>query len=226
MAFSDIKWEYIFNIRLAIDNFGYVVSGIGYTLLISAVGFLLGLVLGFLLSLMRISSIKLVSRFAKLYISFMRGTPTLVLLFILYFGFPFIGIYFHAVVAAIIGFSLSSAAYIAEIIRSALNAIDQGQWEAGMSLGLSRRKVLWRIIVPQALRIAVPPLSNVVLDLVKSSSLAAMITVPDIFQKAKIVGGRENDYMTVYIMVALIYWAICSLYEVLQAKLEKEFGSY
>ena len=95
-----------------------------------------------------------------------------------------------------------------------------------MSLGLSRRKVLWRIIVPQALRIAVPPLSNVVLDLVKSSSLAAMITVPDIFQKAKIVGGRENDYMTVYIMVALIYWAICSLYEVLQAKLEKEFGSY
>ncbi|WP_062532674.1 amino acid ABC transporter permease [Jeotgalibaca dankookensis] len=226
MAFSDIKWEYIFNIRLAIDNFGYVVSGIGYTLLISAVGFLLGLVLGFLLSLMRISSIKLVSRFAKLYISFMRGTPTLVLLFILYFGFPFIGIYFQAVVAAIIGFSLSSAAYIAEIIRSALNAIDQGQWEAGMSLGLSRLKVLWRIIVPQALRIAVPPLSNVVLDLVKSSSLAAMITVPDIFQKAKIVGGRENDYMTVYIMVALIYWAICSLYEVLQAKLEKEFGSY
>ena len=226
MAFSDIKWEYIFNTRLAIDNFGYVVSGIGYTLLISAVGFLLGLVLGFLLSLMRISSIKLVSRFAKLYISFMRGTPTLVLLFILYFGFPFIGIYFQAVVAAIIGFSLSSAAYIAEIIRSALNAIDQGQWEAGMSLGLSRRKVLWRIIVPQALRIAVPPLSNVVLDLVKSSSLAAMITVPDIFQKAKIVGGRENDYMTVYIMVALIYWAICSLYEVLQAKLEKEFGSY
>src|SRR5699024_1784264 len=103
MAFSDIKWEYIFNIRLAIDNFGYVVSGIGYTLLISAVGFLLGLVLGFLLSLMRISSIKLVSRFAKLYISFMRGTPTLVLLFILYFGFPFIGIYFQAVVAAIIG---------------------------------------------------------------------------------------------------------------------------
>lgn len=226
MAFSDIKWEYIFNIRLAVENFGYVVSGIGYTLLISAVGFLLGLVLGFLLSLMRISSIKLVSRFAKLYISFMRGTPTLVLLFILYFGFPFIGIYFQAVVAAIIGFSLSSAAYIAEIIRSALNAIDQGQWEAGMSLGLSRRKVLWRIIVPQALRIAVPPLSNVVLDLVKSSSLAAMITVPDIFQKAKIVGGRENDYMTVYIMVALIYWAICSLYEVLQAKLEKEFGSY
>ncbi|WP_373780903.1 amino acid ABC transporter permease [Jeotgalibaca porci] len=226
MNISEIKWEYIFNIELAIENFGYVLSGIGYTLLISGLGFLLGLVWGFILSLMRISENKILSRLATIYISFMRGTPTLVLLFILYFGFPFIGVYFNAVTAAVIGFTLSSAAYIAEIIRSALNAIDRGQWEAAMSLGLSRQKVLWKIIVPQALRIAVPPLSNVILDLVKSSSLAAMITVPDIFQNAKIVGGRENDYMTVYIMVALIYWGICSGYEVLQRKLEKEFGSY
>lgn len=226
MNVSDIKWEYIFNIELAIENFGYVLSGIGYTLLISAVGFALGLIWGFILSLMRISQVTLLNKFAAIYISFMRGTPTLVLLFLLYFGFPFIGVYFDAVPAAILGFTLSSAAYIAEIIRSALNAINYGQWEAGMSLGLPRQKVLWRIIVPQALRIAVPPLSNVILDLVKSSSLAAMITVPDIFQNAKIVGGRENDYMTMYIMVALIYWGICSSYEVLQRKLEKQFGSY
>ncbi|MGP6139844.1 amino acid ABC transporter permease [Jeotgalibaca sp. A127] len=226
MNVSDIKWEYIFNIELAIENFGYVLSGIGYTLLISAVGFALGLIWGFILSLMRISQVTLLNKFAAIYISFMRGTPTLVLLFLLYFGFPFIGVYFDAVPAAILGFTLSSAAYIAEIIRSALNAINHGQWEAGMSLGLPRQKVLWRIIVPQALRIAVPPLSNVILDLVKSSSLAAMITVPDIFQNAKIVGGRENDYMTMYIMVALIYWGICSGYEVLQRKLEKQFGSY
>lgn len=226
MNISDIKWEYIFNVHLAIENFGFVLSGIGYTLIISGVGFIFGLAWGFALSLMRISKFKSANKFAALYISFMRGTPTLVLLFLLYFGFPFIGIYFDAVPAAILGFTLSSAAYIAEIIRSALNAINKGQWEAGLSLGLPRQKVLWKIIVPQALRIAVPPLSNVVLDLVKSSSLAAMITVPDIFQNAKIVGGRENDYMTVYIMVALIYWGICSAYEVLQRKLEKQFGSY
>ena len=226
MDITTIKWEYIFNLKTAIENFGYVFSGIGYTLLISGMGFLFGLVWGFMLALMRTSRFFLFNKFATLYISFMRGTPTLVLLFILYFGFPFIGVYFDAVPAAIIGFSLSSSAYIAEIIRSALEAIDYGQWEAGMSLGLPRNKVLFKVIVPQALRIAVPPLSNVILDLVKSSALAAMITVPDIFQNAKIVGGRENDYMTMYILVALIYWAICSLYEVLQRKLEKQFGSY
>ena len=226
MDITTIKWEYIFNLKTAIENFGYVFSGIGYTLLISGMGFLFGLVWGFTLALMRTSRFFLFNKFATLYISFMRGTPTLVLLFILYFGFPFIDVYFDAVPAAIIGFSLSSSAYIAEIIRSALEAIDYGQWEAGMSLGLPRKKVLFKVIVPQALRIAVPPLSNVILDLVKSSALAAMITVPDIFQNAKIVGGRENDYMTMYILVALIYWAICSLYEVLQRKLEKQFGSY
>lgn len=226
MDITNIKWEYIFNVGLAIDNFGYVLSGIGYTLIISGLGFLFGMILGFTLALMRLSRFSILRGFSRLYISFMRGTPTLVLLFLLYFGFPFIGIYFDAVPAAILGFSLSSSAYIAEIIRSALSAIDKGQWEAGMSLGLGKGTVLWKIIVPQAMRIAVPPLSNVILDLVKGSSLAAMITVPDIFQKAKIVGGRENDYMTMYILVALIYWGICSMYSVLQQRLEKRFGSY
>lgn len=226
MDVTNIKWEYIFNLELAVNSFGYIISGIGYTLIISGLGFLFGLILGFILALMRLSRFSIWKGFSRLYISFMRGTPTLVLLFLLYFGFPFIGIYFDAVPAAILGFSLSSAAYIAEIIRSALSAIDKGQWEAGMSLGLKRSTVLWKIIVPQALRIAVPPLSNVILDLVKGSSLAAMITVPDIFQNAKIVGGRENDYMTMYILVALIYWAICSGYTVLQRNLEKRYGSY
>lgn len=226
MDITNIKWEYIFNVELAIDSFGYVLSGIGYTLIISGLGFLFGMIWGFFLALMRLSPFSLLKGFSRLYVSFMRGTPTLVLLFILYFGFPFIGIYFDAVPAAILGFSLSSSAYIAEIIRSALSAIDKGQWEAGLSLGLGRQTVLWKIIVPQAMRIAVPPLSNVILDLVKGSSLAAMITVPDIFQNAKIVGGRENDYMTMYILVALIYWGICSMYSVLQQHLEKRFGSY
>lgn len=226
MDITNIKWEYIFNVGLAIDSFGYVLSGIGYTLIISGLGFLFGMIWGFFLALMRLSPFSILRGFSRLYVSFMRGTPTLVLLFILYFGFPFIGIYFDAVPAAILGFSLSSSAYIAEIIRSALSAIDKGQWEAGLSLGLGRQTVLWKIIVPQAMRIAVPPLSNVILDLVKGSSLAAMITVPDIFQNAKIVGGRENDYMTMYILVAFIYWGICSVYSVLQQRLEKRFGSY
>lgn len=226
MDISNIKWEYIFNPQLAIESFGFVFSGIGYTLLISGLSFVFGLIWGFILALLRLSRFPLFSGFARAYISFMRGTPTLVLLFLLYFGFPFIGIYFDAVPAAILGFTLSSAAYNAEIIRSALSAVDKGQWEAGLSLGLPRQTVLRKIIVPQATRIAVPPLSNVILDLVKSSSLSAMITVPDIFQNAKIVGGRENDYMTMYILVAFIYWLVCLGYSQIQRKLEERFGAY
>lgn len=223
---QNIQWSYIFDPILALNSLPYVLKGLGYTLGISVTSMVLGMLLGFLLAVMRISSIKLVDILARIYISFMRGTPLLVLLFILYFGFPFIGIQFSAVNAAIIGFSLSSSAYIAEILRSALNSVDKGQWEAAYALGLKWSVVMRKIIVPQAMRIAVPPLSNVLLDLIKGTALAAMITVPEIFQQAKIVGGREFDYMTMYILVALVYWAICSLFALFQHYLERKMAVY
>lgn len=163
---------------------------------------------------------------ARLYISFMRGVPILVILFILYFGFPYIGIEFTAVTAAIIGFSFNSAAYIAEINRAALSSVPSGQVEAAKSLGLSYWQTMRGVILPQSVRIALPPLTNVMLDLIKASSLAAMITVPELFQQAKIVGGREFDYMTMYILVALIYWGICSVVSLLQDFLEKRYAKY
>lgn len=218
-----IQWEYIFNAKLAIESFPYVIKGIGYTLLISIVSMFFGLVLGFFLALGRMSKNYIFQLPARTYISFMRGVPIIVLLFILYFGFPMIGITFTAVTAAIIGFSLNSAAYMAEINRSAIASVDKGQWEASASLGLSYWQTMRKIILPQAVKIAIPPLSNVLLDLVKGTSLAAMITVPELLQKAKIVGGRELDYMTMYILVALIYWGICSIIAVLQNHLEKRY---
>ena len=203
------------------ESLPYVLEGLGNTLFISFVSMAFGLLLGLFLALGRGSSNWLLRLPSSLYISFMRGVPILVILFILYFGFPVIGIEFTALQAAVIGFSLNSAAYIAEINRSAINAVDRGQWEASTSLGLSYWQTLRGIILPQAVRIALPPLSNVMLDLIKASSLAAMITVPEIFQHAKIVGGRELDYMTMYILIALIYWGICSVVSVLQRYLEK-----
>ena len=203
------------------ESLPYVLEGLGNTLFISFVSMAFGLLLGLFLALGRSSSNWLLRLPSSLYISFMRGVPILVILFILYFGFPVIGIEFTALQAAVIGFSLNSAAYIAEINRSAINAVDRGQWEASTSLGLTYWQTLRGIILPQAVRIALPPLSNVMLDLIKASSLAAMITVPEIFQHAKIVGGRELDYMTMYILIALIYWGICSVVSVLQRYLEK-----
>ncbi|SEK97039.1 amino acid ABC transporter membrane protein, PAAT family [Carnobacterium iners] len=222
----DIQWQYIFDPVLAWNSLPYVLKGLGYTLGISVTSMTIGLAIGFLLAIMRMSERKLASIIARIYISFMRGTPLLVLLFILYFGFPFIGIQFSAVNAAIIGFSLSSSAYIAEILRSALISVDKGQWEAAYALGLKWPVVMRKIIIPQAMRIAVPPLSNVLLDLIKGTALAAMITVPEIFQQAKIVGGREFDYMTMYILVALVYWAICSIFALFQDVLEKRMAVY
>lgn len=105
-------------------------------------------------------------------------------------------------------------------------SVDKGQWEAAYALGLKWPVVMRKIIIPQAMRIAVPPLSNVLLDLIKGTALAAMITVPEIFQQAKIVGGREFDYMTMYILVALVYWAICSIFALFQDVLEKRMAVY
>ncbi|WP_277714311.1 amino acid ABC transporter permease [Bacillus atrophaeus] len=221
-----IQWEYIFNLKLAIESFPYVIKGIWYTLLISFVSMFAGTMLGLFISLARMSKFASLRWPARLYISFMRGVPILVILFILYFGFPYIGIEFSAVTAALLGFSLNSAAYIAEINRSAISSVDKGQWEAAASLGLSYWKTMRGIILPQSVRVALPPLANVLLDLIKASSLAAMITVPELLQHAKIIGGREFDYMTMYILTALIYWAICSVAAAFQNILEKKYAHY
>lgn len=226
MTFSDIKWDAIFDVDLAIQSFPYLLGGLPNTLWIAFVSMFFGLLLGLLLALGKLSPTRLLRYPSTFYISFMRGVPILIILFILYSGFPFIGIEFAALTAAILGFSLNSAAYIAEIIRSSIRAVDDGQVEAARSLGMGKWLTLKGVVLPQATRIALPPLSNVFLDLIKASSLAAMITVPEIFNKAKIVGGREFDYMTVYIVVALIYWAICTFMSFFQEWLERHFERY
>lgn len=223
---SDIEWGLLFDPKLAIESLPYVLEGIWYTLLISIVSMMLGLIIGFFLALARTSKYKILEWPARLYISFMRGVPILVILFLLYFALPVIGIQFTALQAALIGFTINSAAYIAEVFRSSLASVDKGQWESSTALGMTYWQTMRRVILPQSVRIAVPPLSNVYLDLIKASSLAAMITVPEIFQKARVVGAREYDLLTMLILVALIYWAICSAMTVFQNYMEKRYADY
>ena len=216
----------MFNLKLAIHSLSFVLSGLQYTLGIAGVSFIFGTILGFMFVLMKRSNIRILRMIANFHVSFMRGTPTLVFLFLLYFGLPYLKIQLPALVCAILCFSIASSAYICEVLRSSIDAVDYGQWEASTSLGLNYFQTLRRVILPQAFRISVPPLSNVLLDMIKGTSLAAMITVPDIFQNAKIVGGREFDYMTMYILVALIYWSICLVFEQGQKILEKRLSLY
>ena len=197
-----------------------------YTLGISVLSFIIGNFFAILLAVMRMSQKPWLKYPARIYISFMRGVPMLVVLFIIYFGLPYVGIQIPALLYAIIGFSTVSAAYMAEIFRSSISAVDKGQWKAAQSLGLPQKPIIHHIILPQALRIAVAPTCNVIIDMVKSSSLAAMITVPDIFQNAKIIGGREYDYMSMYILIAFIYWVLSFILELLQGQVEKRLTVY
>ena len=197
-----------------------------YTLGISVLSFIIGNFFAILLAVMRMSQKPWLKYPARIYISFMRGVPMLVVLFILYFGLPYVGIQIPALLYAIIGFSTVSAAYMAEIFRSSISAVDKGQWEAAQSLGLPQKPIIHHIILPQALRIAVAPTCNVIIDMVKSSSLAAMITVPNLFQNAKIIGGREYDYMSMYILIAFIYWVLSFILELLQGQVEKRLTVY
>ncbi|HHJ8980803.1 TPA: amino acid ABC transporter permease [Streptococcus pyogenes] len=212
------------NIPLMKDSLGFVLSGLPYTLGISLLSFLTGLVFGLLLALLGRSRQPLLHYLVRTYISIMRGVPMIVVLFVLYFGLPYYGLELPALLCAYLGFSMVSAAYISEVFRSSIEAIDKGQWEAAKALGLPYALMVKKIILPQAFRIAVPPLGNVIIDMVKSSSLAAMITVPDIFQNAKIIGGREWDYMSMYILVAFIYWIIAFLLERYQEFLENKLA--
>lgn len=222
----NINWQAVFNAEIAWEAIPQILEGLPYTLSLSLIGFALGTFYGFFVALLRMSKITPLRWVAMLHISLMRGIPLMVLLFFIYFGLPFMGLQLDAISASIIAFTSMSSAYISEIIRASLSAIDKGQWEAAKSLGLRTNVIYRKIIIPQAFRIALPPLSNVLLDMVKSTSLTAMITVPEIFNKAKIVGGAKSDYMTVYICVALIYWLICTLYAVGQVHLEKRLATY
>lgn len=214
----------IIDLQLVWDNLPFILGGLSYTLSISLYSFILSLIIGTIIAFIRIFEIPVLNIIANFYVSFFRGVPALVVLFFLYFGLPFIDILLTAYQASIIGFTLTASAYACEIMRSSILAIDRGQWEAGMSLGLPIKALIKLIVLPQSIRLAIPGLSNILLDLVKGSSLTAMITVSDVFQRAKIVGGSNHNFLTMYLLVALIYWVICLFYEQFQNYLEKKLN--
>ncbi|GAF19190.1 LOW QUALITY PROTEIN: cystine ABC transporter, permease protein [Bacillus sp. JCM 19046] len=215
-----------FDLSLAIESFPFILKGLQYTLLVAFISMGLSLILGLFLALGRMSSRIYLRWPCMLFISFNRGVPILVLLFLLYAALPEIGLSFSAVTAAIIGFSLNTAAYVAEVNRSALSSVPIGQQEAASSLGLKKWQTMRFVILHQATRIALPPLSNVFLSLVKSTSIASTIALPELMYQARIIGGREFNYFTVLVVAALIYWAICSILSWFQRYLEKRFNTY
>jgi len=171
----------------------------------------IGLLVGIIIAIGRVYGNVLVSFFSKAYIVFFRGTPLLILLFILYYGFPSIGIYLSPFAAAVIGFILCSSAYHAEYIRGAIQSVKSGQLLAAQALGMSKLSAVFNIVLPQALRRAIPGCSNEIIYLVKYSSLAFMVTCIELTGAGKIVASRYFTYTEVFLVVGAIYLIIVSL---------------
>jgi cystine transport system permease protein len=201
-------------------------GGLTGTIPLTLMSFVLGLALALVLALMRISGQPILSGIARAYISVIRGTPLLVQLFVVFYGLPSIGVVIPPWPSAVIAFSLNVAGYAAEIIRASILSVPKGQWEAGHTIGMSRRRTLRRIILPQAARVSVPPLSNTFISLVKDTSLASLILVTELFREAQQIAAFSEEFMLLYLEAALVYWVFCLVLAVGQDALEKRLDRY
>lgn len=201
-------------------------AGIRFTIPLTLLSFALGLALGLGTAVARLFGARPVVLVARFYVWVIRGTPLLVQLFVIFYGLPSLGILLDAFPAALIGFTLNVGAYTSEIIRAAISSVPKGQWEAAYSTGMTWRQAMTRTILPQAGRVAVPSLANTFISLVKDTSLAAAITVPELFQSAQRIVATTYEPLILYIEAALIYLAISSVLSSLQARLEVRFGRY
>ena len=212
---------------LVLDSLGPIVLGaVTGTIPLALVSFALGLVLALGLALMRLSRRWWLSGIARGYISVVRGTPLLVQLFVIFYGLPSIGVVLDPWPSAVVAFSVNVGGYAAEVIRAAILSVPKGQWEAAYMIGMSHRLALRRIILPQAARVSVPPLSNTFISLVKDTSLASLILVTELFRKAQEVAAFSQEFMLLYLEAALVYWVICLALSSAQGSLEKRLDRY
>jgi cystine transport system permease protein len=199
-------------------------AGLVFTIPLTLITFVLGLLLGLVTAVTRLFGPKPLVAVARFYVWVIRGTPLLVQLFVIFYGLPSMGILLDAFPAAVIGFTLNVGAYSSEIIRAVISSVPKGQWEAAYSIGMNWRQAMSRTILPQAARVAVPPLSNTFISLVKDTSLAAAITVPELFQAAQRIVATTYEPLILYIEAAIIYLVLSTFLSTLQGYLERRFA--
>lgn len=209
------------------EAFGKIlIASVEVTIPLTVFGFALAMVVALFMALVQYANIKVLKQFARFYIWIFRGTPLLVQLFLAYFGLPKLGIVMDAFPCALLVLGLNEGAYCAETLRSALESVSEGQIEAGYCVGMNYIQIMWHVVLPQAFRTAFPPLSNSLISMLKDTSLAATITVADMFMAAQRVVGRTYEPLWVYSEVALVYLFMSTLLTILQHYGEKKLGSY
>ncbi len=208
-------------IEILITSFPQILmAGVKVTLPLALISFALSLVIGLFLALFQIAEIPVLKQVSRFYIWIFRGTPLIVQLFIIFFGLPGLGIMLEAFPAAVLGFGLNLGAYNAEVFRSAISAVDKGQTEAGYMIGLTYPQIMRRIVLPQSFPIAFPNLSNNLISLLKDTSLAASITVVDLFTITQQIASRTYEPFALYMEAALVYLIFSTLLTWLQRYLE------
>lgn len=216
-----------FDVQYFFEVFPSLIKYIPLTLGLAVLSMILAVIMGLIIALITDKRIPVIYQLTNIILSFFRGTPMLVLLFLIYYGLPQLFPSFsiiNSITAAIIGLSFKNAAYLSEIFRAALKSVDDGQSEACLSIGMTRVQSLLRIILPQAIRNAIPATGNIFIGVIKETSLAFTLGVVEIFAQGKMMASASLRYFETYLAVAIIYWVLTIIYSNLQELIERKMS--
>lgn len=214
-------------LELFVDSFwDILLPGLLVTIPLTAISFSFALIIAVIVALIQFAGVPVLSQISRFYIWIIRGTPLLVQLFIVFYGLPHVGILIDPFVAAVVVFSINEGAYCSETMRAALESVPKGQLEAGLCAGMSWGQTIRRIVLPQAFRTAFPTLGNSLISMVKDTSLAANITVTEMFMTTQRIVARTYEPLLLYVEVGLIYLIFCTVLTKLQTSGEKRLQRY
>lgn len=216
----NIDWE------IVRESIPLLAEGLVVTLQISAVSAVLGLILGVILGLGALSRSRLIRWLVLAYVDFIRGTPLLIQIFLVFFALPMIGIRFDEFWAGVIALSLNAAAFVAEVVRGGVGSIERGQTEASMAIGMRHRQILVHILLPQAYRQMVPPLTNELISLVKNSSLLSVISVYELTRAGQAIISVNFVPFEIYTLLALYYYVLIKTISWLSARIERKLPAW
>lgn len=198
----------------------YIFQGAVTTIWLTIAAIVLGLMLGLVIALLRMSNVRAISTFAGVYIWLFRGTPLLVQLIVLYTGLPQMGIRLSVIQAALIGLTLNEAAYLAEIVRAGISAVPAGQRNAAQAVGFRNYQVMLYIILPQAFRIIIPPLGNSINSLLKMTSITSVISMEELLRRTQILIQEKFMVLELFAVAAIYYLALTTLWDFVQRRIE------
>ncbi|GIN41810.1 MULTISPECIES: amino acid ABC transporter permease [Heyndrickxia] len=211
---------------LVIDNFSFLLKGAYYTLLITVVSMFFGLIIGLLTAIARIKGNRVLRMIARAYVSIIRGTPPLVQIVIVYYGLVDYGIELDALTAAYIALSINIGAYVSEAFRGAIQSVPNGQTEAALATGMTAGQAMRRIVIPQAIRYAIPPLGNTFIGMLKETSLVSVIAVTELMRSAQLLVAQYYAYMPFYLAIGIMYWVMSTFFSFILNKIEKRLSVY